>query len=745
METLDLTRNDLLQTAATRKKTLIVFPPGANKQQKFGVGDLSGVVQCLSIKKGDCHTSFKSLPTRHRVTAVTLGKGKTQRDKMFVAEDAVVKGLTKKGREFFRFDTNLTESISGIVVLDTQLCILGEYTVLTFLNNKENGVYLSPDRINDADAFLHDEKLTIALACQDRAVRIVHGSTLVHQCSVRGIPTCIVLSRESHDSSSNQRPGATELLFGTDQGELGQLLSDEEGLHGATLLESNESTGSIVALFSELDFTKDGMSDIAVGRDDGMVEIYSVDELGALKCVFQTKLPERINTVTGGFITSSSQQDLLVQTYSGKVIAFCPQGAGLFSLQNAYSMGTNLGSTIQTAERSEALQKRIMDLQSQLRTVSSQVKEKQELNQSLLGVYSSLRGIDISHSCRYQATENCFVLTLEVERPLFCVAFCCDVQIELLEAQNSVAILSQSQWITAHQEYPVSAVYRCQDSANKLDIRFRCQEGNQGTITCFLIPKLSTKFAMQISHQILPLCLHERVLESDSETNLDSTNILTLKGDHRMEEICLLFSSALPDFPKQWPDDQESSLYYHNRHSGNHMEIKQRNQEVFVYCNDIIALEILKNKLIHESDARNQCIKVDTQVNITSVERSLKDLWIELSQCRLLNEKAKTAQALMEIAEQEDELSFLDVSLKNLLQDAVTILDAQKKNSERRETLSDSILSLITHCWRLIGLNCSSATYHQLKDFIEDPKEDASYTDLLKFLSATRNDSRKQV
>ena len=99
MEHLDLVRNDLLQTAATRRGTLVVFPSGANKQQKIGVADLSGVVQCLSIKRQECKTSFKSLPSRQCITSATLGKGTSQRDRLFIAENAVIRGLTKKGKD----------------------------------------------------------------------------------------------------------------------------------------------------------------------------------------------------------------------------------------------------------------------------------------------------------------------------------------------------------------------------------------------------------------------------------------------------------------------------------------------------------------------------------------------------------------------------------------------------------------------------------------------------------------------
>lgn len=46
-----------------------VLPPGENKTQKVAVGDMSGVVQCFSVKKGEVIVSFKSLPGPQKVGA----------------------------------------------------------------------------------------------------------------------------------------------------------------------------------------------------------------------------------------------------------------------------------------------------------------------------------------------------------------------------------------------------------------------------------------------------------------------------------------------------------------------------------------------------------------------------------------------------------------------------------------------------------------------------------------------------
>lgn len=61
------------QTDRSSPKLLMqVLPPGENKTQKVAVGDLSGVVQCFSVKKGEVTLSFKTLPCQDKVACEAL-------------------------------------------------------------------------------------------------------------------------------------------------------------------------------------------------------------------------------------------------------------------------------------------------------------------------------------------------------------------------------------------------------------------------------------------------------------------------------------------------------------------------------------------------------------------------------------------------------------------------------------------------------------------------------------------------
>ena len=66
--------------------------------------------------------------------------------------------------------------------------------------------------------------------------------------------------------------------------------------------------GAVRAIFSAIDFSKDGSSDILVGRDDGSVELYGMDTEQQPTLLWSINVSESVSSIQGGFITSPSTQ-----------------------------------------------------------------------------------------------------------------------------------------------------------------------------------------------------------------------------------------------------------------------------------------------------------------------------------------------------------------------------------------------------------------------------------------------------
>jgi len=146
---IDLNRLDLLQTDQSEPHTLAVFESGKSSQQKVVLGDRSGTLQCFGVRKTDTYNVFKSMPMQQSITSVTTGLGSGQGDKAYIASDQTIRGTNKKGKEFFRFATNLTERINKVIVADSDMWLAGEYNFNQYLDCKDRHFYMSPDRIND--------------------------------------------------------------------------------------------------------------------------------------------------------------------------------------------------------------------------------------------------------------------------------------------------------------------------------------------------------------------------------------------------------------------------------------------------------------------------------------------------------------------------------------------------------------------------------------------------------------------
>lgn len=66
--------------------------------------------------------------------------------------------------------------------------------------------------------------------------------------------------------------------------------------------------GPVRAIFSAIDFSKDGSADILVGRDDGSVELYGMDTEQHPTLLWSINVSESVSSIQGGFLTSPTTQ-----------------------------------------------------------------------------------------------------------------------------------------------------------------------------------------------------------------------------------------------------------------------------------------------------------------------------------------------------------------------------------------------------------------------------------------------------
>mmetsp|Transcript_40175 Transcript_40175/g.113762 ORF Transcript_40175/g.113762 Transcript_40175/m.113762 type:complete len:237 (-) Transcript_40175:115-825(-) len=218
---IDLNRIDLAHAGQCERGTLALFGGGKSGQQKVIVGDRTGVLQCFGVKKTEVQPVFKTIPLNQQISSLTSGWGAGQKDKAYLASDQTIRGMNKKGKEFFRFDTNLTERITKVIVQDEHMWLAGEYNFNQYLDCKDRHFYMSPDKINDMQLVNGvGESPFVALGCQDRTVRLLSGNEVYYEIAIGGPVNAMAANAERDAALQSVHQGEKELLYGTTNGQV---------------------------------------------------------------------------------------------------------------------------------------------------------------------------------------------------------------------------------------------------------------------------------------------------------------------------------------------------------------------------------------------------------------------------------------------------------------------------------------------------------------------------------------------
>lgn len=81
-------------------------------------------------------------------------------------------------------------------------------------------------------------------------------------------------------SQASSSLATKQIIYGTSNGILGQCLlsgADKSSRSGWLVHNDDSFQGEINCMSTAFDMTKDGVNDVLVGRDDGLVQVYSFD------------------------------------------------------------------------------------------------------------------------------------------------------------------------------------------------------------------------------------------------------------------------------------------------------------------------------------------------------------------------------------------------------------------------------------------------------------------------------------
>ena len=365
---LEMKRVDLHCVGATNNHCIDVYPTGSKEKkssrQKVVVGDSSGSAFVFHVgKHHEMQADFQTAPpgtsgfpgvetasvTANSIAVSTLS---LFQDQLFVMNGGRVNAYSRKGKHFFGFDSNVTEVIRRLQVNTPNLYLAGEYVLTAFQEATELGFYMCPDRIHDILIVKRPTKSKgeeteapavsdVLVACQDRTIRFVQDNKQATEGSCEAPVTSIIAG---YGKSSKGTKG-NEVIYGTAAGSLGAFTLTPPSSRGPSALirkftaMPSQRLAGITGL-ATCDVNQDGVPDIFVARQDGSVEVHTFgalanaidggsnrmgpegEELPVLAWRSATSSSEGVTGISSGAITSNKPDEIVVSTYSGKIMTF---------------------------------------------------------------------------------------------------------------------------------------------------------------------------------------------------------------------------------------------------------------------------------------------------------------------------------------------------------------------------------------------------------------------------------------
>jgi Bardet-Biedl syndrome 7 protein len=752
---LSLERIDLQQVQTTARKTTRLLPKGKKRQQHIVVGDQTGSLLCFGMKKDSFEQIFKTRSLENEVTRVELGGAPDERDKVFFASSGTVRGYTRKGKEFLRFNTNLTEPIRSMYVGEIDIHTGGEFMYNQFIECKDTYFFISNDRINDlvCEHVTGNKRPECVLACQDRMVRVVAGNDLHYETPINAP----VLTVERYANS--RRPAATgagmsgggfgglrspseeakfdqndgrykEVLYGAENGLVGQLLLDTDEMRRGwvidPVLEGRRGKAGGVQCLGAHDLTQDGVKDVLVGRGDGGVEVWAFDTGPQPQLVFERSLQESITAIDAGNITNPNFDEVVVTTYSGKLIAFSTEPST--SSHSAEPGAPPVGQSGKREKR-ERGERKIRGLRDELEKLRERVAHERD-KYSLVSEGMVAADVQFQMNDRWalNAEEARYELHVELSMPIDTVLLQCDVPIELLDAGSNAAIVST----TPSPNGGLLATFRCQEDqepVNRLEMCVRTTEGRYGSLQAYVWPRIRPKMCRAVNYPIKPLSLHTRLPGALPEGELPELNSLSISGSFSLAEVHSWVVACLPEVPARL-QGEEASFAFRNTFLDTLLLTEYTKGHATFRSDSMTNLAIVKEVVTKEATSRKIQIQISVDPKEVTVTNLLKKIDPMLRYQLSLDSKVRLLDTLKEVKMQEPDSEFLALEYVEILENEERIKRELKEQPGRLQFLHGIITDLFVDHAKFSGQNVTSQV-PQLQRVLHDYSLDA----LLDFFS----------
>ncbi|TMW60295.1 hypothetical protein Poli38472_000337 [Pythium oligandrum] len=653
------------------------------------------------MKRGEPQTVYKTNTLGNPVACVQMGTSKGTEDKAYVSIGQSTFGFNKKGREFFKFQSNVAEAINKIHTYENRLWTATDFILTQYENGADKYSFMSPDKINDMVLITinHEQDFYAVLGCQDRYIRIIKDSALVTKKSVAGPVTAVCRVQMPQKSASFQTPGPVQVIFGTSTGALGLISFNGEKIKSKWKTSTQGEDGAPPAAINSIacyDINKDDQPEILVGRDDGRVEVYSYDQSGEVTKLFEYVSTDSVRCVQGGIVSTPGYEELVATTFSGRVMSFTTEPLDQPDHEDSY--GRSRG-TVQRETRIVKLRKEIAQLDEKIgrekeRSMRSREKEFLAVAEDLV----------VNHNFQLNPTLGAYDVSIEVPMNIQSIVLHSAVPIDLLENERNLAIVSKSP-VDPQNNTHFLVTYRCLEPTNRLEFNIRTIEGQFGDVEATVVTDGIPKGAQSVRFYVKPLSLHHRINEVDENELKGPMNALHLSGQFTLLQIHEWVSLCLPEVPSRLQED-DVVMYYKNTYVGNLLVCRYRKGEASFSSPSVSVIAILKEVITKEATARKVTLNLSLDIKKETIPAILGLLRPLLDSKHALASQVKLIDGIKELQmHEEDYAAWMAPEYQHILAQSERILSESKASPRALNYLAGILTDLYVDLCKFRGSN----------------------------------------
>eukprot|EP00752_Nemacystus_decipiens_P012116 g10741.t1 len=621
-----------------------------------------------------------------------------------LAQGSSIVGLSRKGKEFFKMASPLSETIHHMAVQGARIWTGCDYICSAYDDGQDAAFYMCHDRIASlaTASFSGTDAVDAVLGCQDHCVRVMKAteSKVAFQVSTDAPVGALCAFSKSGIGIDQDTEG---VVYGTDNGTLGHLsVSGPSLLRKTWEILDDGGLGRGVTALTRYDLTQDGAFELIAGRDDGTVtasssiamianlfHVYRFSEESPAGSspqeVFSINLGESIGSLQGGRVSSDEHPEI------GEA---------------GDALGRTVGG-VNTENRVKQLRKEIEDLEKRVAHEKKQL-EHAPVNRGGTGNESSAAFTPATQhfqaitSCNLDKDQGAYVISVETPVPLDLVLLHSAVHIDIidfLEAEEGNEVGQATSCVTSlspENGGGVCATYRFEDGGTRLRVRARTTEGDYGDVRLTVVAKIPPKKSAQvINFSMKPLSLHRRIHNINPDMRARPMNALVLRGSFTMQMVHDWLAMCLPDVPPRISEEAEdATLNFENVFTGGLLTASYRRGAAVLSSDSASTLAIVKELVSKEATSRRVHITDSFQGEPKSVPAFLKMLDPKLTKQFALAHQVELMGALKEVSMQETETPWMFDEYRYILDNADQIEKEFKGRPRALEYISGIITDL---------------------------------------------------